>query len=252
MFWNSILPLYDSSERIVGMKKYEFLLFDADNTLLDFDENERVSLLDTFEHFGLPCTEEVLGLYHEINLMYWEMLSRKEIERDALLIKRFETLFERVGIKADPVATENHYREGLGKGCQLVPGAMDVCKKLKGDYKLYIITNGVAKTQHERLNGSGLSSLMDGIFISDEIGYNKPDREFFEYVESHIPGFAPEKALVIGDSLFSDIRGGVEFRLDTCYLNIYHKQNTSEIIPTYEIQDIIELPQLLENTAKER
>ena len=234
------------------MKKYEFLLFDADNTLLDFDENERVSLLDTFEHFGLPCTEEVLGLYHEINIMYWEMLSRKEIERDALLIKRFETLFERVGIKADPVATENHYRTNLGNGCQIMAGAMEVLKELKKDYKLYVITNGVAKTQHNRLEKSGLAELMEDIFISDEIGYNKPDREFFEYVESHIPDFEPEKALVIGDSLFSDIRGGVEFGLDTCYLNIYHKPNTSEIIPTYEIQDIVELPQLLENTAKER
>ena len=252
MYWNSILPLYDSSERIVGMKKYEFLLFDADNTLLDFDENERVSLLDTFEHFGLPCTEEVLGLYHEINIMYWEMLSRKEIERDALLIKRFETLFERVGIKADPVATENHYRTNLGNGCQIMAGAMEVLKELRKDYKLYVITNGVAKTQHNRLEKSGLAELMEDIFISDEIGYNKPDREFFEYVESHIPCFEHEKALVIGDSLFSDIRGGVEFGLDTCYLNIYHKQNTSEIIPTYEIQDIVELPQLLKNTAKER
>lgn len=252
MFWNSILPLYDSSERIVCMKKYEFLLFDADNTLLDFDENERVSLLDTFEHFGLPCTEEVLGLYHEINIMYWEMLSRKEIERDALLIKRFETLFERVGIKADPVATENHYRTNLGNGCQIMAGAMEVLKELKKDYKLYVITNGVAKTQHNRLEKSGLAELMEDIFISDEIGYNKPDKEFFEYVESHIPCFEHEKALVIGDSLFSDIRGGVEFGLDTCYLNIYHKQNTSEIIPTYEIQDIVELPKLLENTAKER
>ncbi|MBP5757060.1 MAG: YjjG family noncanonical pyrimidine nucleotidase, partial [Spirochaetales bacterium] len=198
------------------MKKYSFLLFDADNTLLDFDENERVSLLDTFVHFGLPCTEEVLSLYHEINLMYWEMLSRKEIERDALLIKRFETLFERVGIKADPVATENHYRTNLGNGCQIMAGAMDVLKELKKDYKLYVITNGVARTQHNRLEKSGLAELMEDIFISDEIGYNKPDKEFFEYVESHIPGFEPEKALVIGDSLFSDIRGGVEFGLDTC------------------------------------
>ena len=216
------MSLYDSSERIDVMKKYSFLLFDADNTLLDFDENERVSLLDTFEHFGLPCTEEVLSLYHEINLMYWEMLSRKEIERDALLIKRFETLFERVGIKADPVATENHYRTNLGNGCQIMAGAMDVLKELKEDYKLYVITNGVARTQHNRLEKSGLAELMEDIFISDEIGYNKPDREFFEYVESHIPGFDPERALVIGDSLFSDIRGGVEFGLDTCYLNIYH------------------------------
>ena len=152
------------------MHRYSFLLFDADNTLLDFDENERVSLTETFRHFGLPCSDEVLALYHEINIMYWEMLARKEIERDVLLIKRFETLFGRVGVKADPVAVENRYREGLGRGCQLMKGAVEVCRKLRKDYGLYIITNGVARTQHDRLEGSGLAQYMDGIFISDEIG----------------------------------------------------------------------------------
>ena len=232
------------------MHRYGFLLFDADNTLLDFDENERVSLTETFRHFNLPCDNTTLRLYHEINLMYWEMLSRKEIGRDELLIARFRTLFERIGVDADPVAVENRYRNGLGRGCQLMKGAAEVCGKLREEYGLYVITNGVARTQHDRLDGSGLSGYMDGIFISDEIGYNKPDREFFEYVENHIPGFACDRALVIGDSLFSDIRGGVDYGLDTCYLNVYHKENTSEIRPTYEIQDIVELPELLSSLDK--
>lgn len=227
------------------MHKYSFLLFDADNTLLDFDENERVSLTETLCHFGLPCDDRTLALYHRINLMYWEMLSRKEIGRDELLIKRFSTLFEKLGVTADPVAVENRYREGLGRGCQVVPGAMEVCTQLRKEYRLYIITNGVAKTQHDRLDGSGLAGYMDGIFISDEIGYNKPDRGFFDHVSSGISDFDPARALVIGDSLFSDIRGGVEYGLDTCWLNVYHEENTSEIRPTYEIQDIVELPALL-------
>lgn len=228
------------------MHKYSFLLFDADNTLLDFDENERVSLLETFGHFGLPCDDATLRLYHRINLMYWEMLSRKEIGRDELLIKRFSTLFEQLGMDADPVAVENRYREGLGRGCQVVPGAMEVCGRLRGEYRLYIITNGVARTQHDRLEGSGLAGYMDGIFISDEIGFNKPDRGFFDHVAASIGDFDPERALVIGDSLFSDIRGGMEYNLDTCWLNVYHEQNTSKIQPTYEIQAIVELPALLD------
>ena len=227
------------------MKKYSFLLFDADNTLLDFDENERVSLSVTFTHFGIPCDEKTIALYHDINLMYWQMLAENRIGKEELLIKRFETLFERIGVEADPVETENYYRSGLGQGFQVVPGAMEVCRKLKNDYKLYVITNGVTKTQQSRLRGSGFEDLMDGIFISDEIGYDKPDVRFFEYVRSHIEGFEKEKALVIGDSLFSDIRGGVDFGLDTCYLNAYHKPNTSEIKPTYEIQDIVELLNIL-------
>ena len=227
------------------MKKYSFLLFDADNTLLDFDANERASLTDTFRTFGIAYDEDTISLYHSINLMYWKMLSEKKISKEELLIKRFATLYERLRINADPVATENHYRSQLGKGCQVVPGALDVCRKLRKDYKLYVITNGVATTQHSRLEGSGVAELMDGIFISDEIGYDKPDVRFFEYVQKSIPGFEKSKALVIGDSLFSDIRGGVDFGLDTCYLNVYNEKNTSEIQPTYEIQDIVELLELL-------
>lgn len=227
------------------MKKYSFLLFDADNTLLDFDANERASLTDTFRTFGIAYDEETIRLYHGINLMYWKMLSEKKISKEELLIKRFATLYEKLGINADPVATENHYRSQLGKGCQVVPGALDVCRKLRKDYKLFVITNGVATTQHSRLEGSEVAELMDGIFISDEIGYDKPDVRFFEYVQRSIQGFEKSKALVIGDSLFSDIRGGVDFGLDTCYLNVYNEKNTSEIQPTYEIQDIIELLELL-------
>ena len=227
------------------MKKYSFLLFDADNTLLDFDANERASLTDTFRTFGIAYDEDTISLYHSINLMYWKMLSEKKISKEELLIKRFATLYERLRINADPVATENHYRSQLGKGCQVVPGALDVCRKLRKDYKLYVITNGVATTQHSRLEGSGVAELMDGIFISDEIGYDKPDVRFFEYVQRSIQGFEKSKALVIGDSLFSDIRGGVDFGLDTCYLNVYNEKNTSEIQPTYEIQDIVELLELL-------
>ena len=227
------------------MTKYSYLLFDADNTLLDFDENERVSLSKAFMKFGIPCDEKTIALYHDINLMYWQMLAENKISKEELLIKRFSTLFERIGVDADPVQTENYYRAQLGQGCQVVPGAMEVCRKLKGTYKLYVITNGVAKTQHSRLKGSGFEDLMDGIFISDEIGYDKPDVRFFEYVQSHIEGFENSRALVIGDSLFSDIRGGVDFGLDTCYLNAYHKPNTSKIKPNYEIQDIVELLTIL-------
>ena len=229
------------------MHKYRFLLFDADNTLLDFDENERVSIINTFRKFGLPCNEETLKLYHEINISYWAMLAENRITREELLIKRFETLFEKVGIKADPVETENYYRNQLGQGHQLVKGALDVCRTLCRDYRLFIITNGVARTQHERISASGLAPYMEKIFISDEIGHNKPAREFFDFVSSAIEGFEPSRALVVGDALYSDIRGGYDYGLDTCWLNIYNEKNTTEIRPTYEIRDIVDIYDVLEN-----
>ncbi|MBR2281401.1 MAG: YjjG family noncanonical pyrimidine nucleotidase [Spirochaetales bacterium] len=229
------------------MSRYEFLLLDADNTLLDFDENERVSIRNTFKHLGVPYSDETLALYHDINIMYWSMLAEGRIEKDVLLYKRFETLYERIGIKADPVATEEFYREQLGMGCQVVKGAMETCRILKGrGYRLFVITNGVSVTQRSRLKGSGLLPYIEDVFISDDIGINKPDRGFFDYVASHIAGFDPKKALVVGDALYSDIRGGVNFGLDTCWLNIYNENNTSDLKPTYTIQTIVELQNILE------
>ncbi|MCF0261645.1 MAG: YjjG family noncanonical pyrimidine nucleotidase [Sphaerochaetaceae bacterium] len=225
--------------------KYKYLLFDADNTLLDFDENERVSIIKTFKHVGIPCDECTLSMYHEININYWNMLAEKKITKEELLYKRFDTLFEQVGIKADSKEVEKYYRVQLGLGFQVIDGALDIYSKLKDRYKLYIITNGVAKTQHARLEASGFESMSDGIFISDEIGYDKPDVRFFEYVASKIEGFDRKEALVIGDSLSSDIQGGINFGIDTCWVNIYKKANLTAIKPNYEITNIKELEKLL-------
>ncbi len=230
--------------------RYDTLLLDADNTLLDFDENERVSIRNTFAYMGIPFDDETLALYHRINIMYWSMLAEGKIEKEVLLPKRFETLYERIGVKADPQATEDYYREQLGLGCQVVPGGFETCRILKRDYRLYVITNGIASTQRARLAGSGLLDFLDGVFISDDIGVNKPDRGFFEYVGSHIEGFDPKKTLVVGDALYSDIRGGIDFGLDTCWLNIYNEENNSETRPTYTIQTIVDLPKLLRDIEK--
>ena len=227
--------------------KYRFLLFDADNTLLDFDTNERVSIENTLRHFGIPFDEKILSMYHEINLMYWDMLSKGQIERDVLLTKRFETLFERIGVSVDCVAVENMYRSNLDLGYQLIPGALDLCRRLRKDYRIYIITNGVVSTQYARLSGSGLEPLMDGIFISDEVGFNKPARQFFEFVQNSIEGFEKERALVIGDGLLSDIKGGIDYGIDTCWVDIYRSGDSRGLHPTYVVKSISELPELLAN-----
>ena len=231
------------------MAKYRFILFDADNTLLDFDANERTSLQKALKHFCLPSGDDVISLYHEINIMYWDMLAKDLIERDVLLTRRFDTLFERIGVKADSRVVENYYRSNLDSGFQLVPGALEVCRTLKENYKLYIITNGVVSTQRARLSGSGLAPLMDGIFISDDIGCNKPARQFFQYVQNHIDGFEIERALVVGDGLESDIRGGRDYGLDTCWVDIYGKKDSRGLDPTYTIDSIKELPRLLANKS---
>ena len=223
------------------MKKYSFLLFDADNTLLDFDENERTSLTDTFRVFGIPFDEDTIRLYHGINLMYWKMLSEKKISKEELLIKRFATLFERIGVDADPVATENHYRTLLGKGCQVVPGALEVCRKLRNDYRLYVITNGVASTQHSRLEGSGVAALMDGIFLSEKLGIEKPNAGFFEKVFAAISPADLSEIMIVGDSLTSDIRGGMNAGIRTCWYNPEKKPLPDAYTADLIISDLREL-----------
>lgn len=219
------------------MKKYEFLLFDADNTLLDFDANERISISNTLRHFKIEPDEPTVELYHTINKNYWRMYDRREISRDDLLWMRFETLYKTLGVTVNPHETEDYYRLQLGLGNQLIDGALELCSDLRKTHKIYIVTNGVGETQHGRIKGSGLSEHIDGLFISDEIGFHKPQKEFFDYVADHIEGFKRDAAIVIGDSITSDIKGGIESGIDTCWYNPHKSENGTKYIPTYEVRD---------------
>lgn len=227
------------------MKKYRFILIDADNTLLDFNENERVSITDTLAHFGLLHDEETVRLYHEINKSYWKLYDEKKISRDDLLIQRFVTLYEKLGITMDPYETEKYYRTKLDYGFQLITGAIELCDELRKKYKVYITTNGMANTQHLRLNGSGLINHVDGCFISEEIGAHKPEKEYFDRIARQLDGFKAEEAIVIGDSFSSDILGGINAGIDTCWYNPYKAENLTDQKATYEITSYEELKRIL-------
>lgn len=214
---------------------------DADETLLDFKKAEAQGLEHALRRHQLPFDEEILALYSGINKRCWEEFEQGMFDKNTLLVERFRRLFAALAITADPDAVRRTYHEELGKGGFLIEHAYEVCEELQKTHDLYIVTNGVAATQYSRFARSGLDRLVKGIFVSEEVGVPKPQKEYFDYVFAQIPGFQKKSALMVGDSLTADIRGGINAGLDTCWYNPGKKPVPADLKITYEIHDIREL-----------
>ena len=199
--------------------KYYFILLDADNTLFDFDASEKAALTAAFSDLHISATPELLGAYHKINIAYWAMLAENKIEKKLLYSERFRELFARFSITGDPIAMQNSYRKHLNEQHILYDGAEFFLSALYPSYLLFLITNGDKLTQRRRLRDSGIDKYFADVFISDEIGYEKPDVGFFDYAASHIDNFSREKCLVVGDGLKTDIRGAINYGLDCVWFN---------------------------------
>jgi 2-haloacid dehalogenase len=213
--------------------KYEFLLFDADGTLLDFKKSEAEALIEAMEKNGIQPSEERVALYSEINDSLWKRLERGEIEKKVLLYHRFELLFEALGITGDAKKMAKDYMNGLSTKGYVLEGAEQMCRSLYGKAKMYIVTNGVEFIQRGRYAVCGIDKYFDDVFISDVIGVEKPSVGYFEYVAAHIDGFDPQKALIIGDSLTSDMRGGLNYGIDTCWYNPAKKSCPADMRLTF-------------------
>ena len=225
----------------------EFLFLDLDDTILDFHKAEHIAVRRAISEAGVEATDAVCARYSEINLMHWQMLERGEITREQVLVNRFGMLFEELGHPVDPVAVARNYERLLGIGHYFLPGAEETVKQvLFGHYRMFLASNGTASVQHSRLTSADLYPYFEQVFVSQEIGFNKPSRAYFDGCFARIPGFDPEKALMVGDSLTSDILGGINAGLRTCWVNPTGKQNHTEIHPDFEIRSITELPALLE------
>ena len=227
--------------------KYTTILFDADNTLLDFSKSERNSLIKTMEDYGVPVTEENIKTYVKINDALWKKLERKEITKPELKQVRFRMFFDSIGFSfsGDALEVNEHYLGLLSRCGYTMDGAETLSKMLaeKG-YELYIVTNGVAKTQAQRLEKSGLLPYFKDVFVSEAIGIPKPDRKFFEYVLKRINEKDNRKIVVIGDSLSSDIRGAENSGLDSIWLNNNGDSLPCDLNPVATITSLKELEKL--------
>lgn len=218
------------------MRKYSVILFDIDDTLLDFPRSEREALCEAFLMSGIELDDEMIGIYHQINYELWRALERKEITREELMTRRFEDFVKYYELSADFTKVARDYLDCLGKKVYFIDGARELLSELYGKVRLYIVTNGLACVQNSRYKLTGFDKIFDGMFISQEVGANKPDNRFFEYVAEHIVGFEKEKTIIVGDSLSSDIAGGINFGIDTCWYSA--KGMTPKIQPTYTVDSL--------------
>ena len=223
----------------------ECLLLDLDDTILDFHKAERIAIAKTFEDFGVAPTDEVLHRYHLINKACWERLEKKEWTREQVLVNRFGILFNEVGVKVDPAACARAYEKNLSIGHYFLPGAEEAVASLSKKYRLFLVSNGTASVQKGRLTSANLYRFFEKVFVSQEVGHNKPAREYFEKVFEQIPNFDPQKAMIVGDSLTSDILGGITAGIATCWVNPGHLPLREDIPADYEIEGIHQLESLL-------
>lgn len=226
-------------------RKYQYLLFDADDTLFDFKASEKEALDGFFQSLNIELTDSIRDHYHRINHSLWAAFERNEITKDDVLNTRFRQLFREEGIVVDQPDLEKNYQDRLASSHITIPHVFDLLDALKNDYDLYIVSNGVATTQYSRLKASGLYSYFKGIFVSEETGYQKPQVEFFDYAFERIPSFDRSKALIIGDSLGSDMQGGINARIDTCWYNPKHLENTRSLPITYVVDSYDALKAIL-------
>ncbi len=188
----------------------QVILWDIDNTLLDFDAAERNALRACFARFGLgECSDERIGRYSAINVCWWQRLERGELTKPQVLTGRFREFFDREGIHCPDIDAFNEfYQAQLGENVYFQDGAEELVRRLRGRVKQYAVTNGTRAVQRRKLAKSGLGELLDGVFISEDVGAEKPTLEYFQAVFRQIGPYQKEEILIVGDSLTSDMRGG--------------------------------------------
>lgn len=223
--------------------KYTTLLFDSDDTLLDFKAAETYALSATFETFAPGMGIAMNEKYHEINRALWSSYEKGEIPREDIFRLRFTKTFEHFGIPVPDINIPDFFQTQLSTVHETMPGVVDTLDKLLGKYKMHVITNSVKTTQMRRLNESGLIKYFEKIFISEEMGTQKPSAAFFDIVFDTL-GISPGKALIIGDSYSSDIKGGLTAGVDTCWFNFKNDPCKCDA-PTYEIKHFTELLEIL-------
>ncbi|WP_282708989.1 YjjG family noncanonical pyrimidine nucleotidase [Ligilactobacillus sp. Marseille-Q7487] len=227
-------------------QKYTDLLFDLDDTLLDFGATETQALRLLFATYNLEMTPQLEKDYKKFNQSLWKKLELGTLSRKELLEKRFSTFFkEHLALDVDGIVTGKQYTSFLAQGHQQIKGAKELLQDLKkANYRLHIVTNGNKNIQYKRLDDSHFNRFFDTIFISEEIGYQKPTKQFFEHIFNKLD-LVPNQAIIIGDSLSSDIKGGINAGIDTLWYNPAQIANNSTIQPTYEIHKLEEIKEIV-------
>lgn len=237
---------YETYRKGFNMKRYEIILWDVDQTLLDFTKSEDYALRYAFEQFKRRIDTETVLLYSKINDSYWKRLEKGEISKERVLKGRFETLFEALSLTEIPVDEfAAVYQKALGSVYFYRDDSFRLIEELKKEFRQYVVTNGVTATQKNKLKLAGFDKLMEDIFISEMLGSPKPNPLFFERCFEKIPNFKKERTLIVGDSLTSDMAGGNAAGIDCCWYNPSGKGNDGTLKIDYEIKNLWEIKDIL-------
>lgn len=222
--------------------EYEIIIFDADETLFDFKKSEKDAIKNTMIEFNIDYNENYhLKIYQDINTAIWKEFENGFITQKKLKVDRFKRLSDKLDIKFDENKFAKSYIMHLANASFLYEDSMELVKSLYNDYKLIIITNGLKDVQDNRIRNSTIAKYFQSIVVSEEVGVSKPDSKIFEHALRNINYTNKSKILMVGDSLTSDIQGGINFGIDTCWYNPNRIQNKSELNPTYEISNLMNL-----------
>ncbi len=227
------------------VKEYKTILFDIDDTLFDFNKDQKKAFKEAIKEIGYICTDKMYEDYNRINLNMWESLNQGKIKLEELFTKRFKIFFEKYKINQDEKDFDKILTKMFQKTGTPIKGTIEVLEKIKEKYELVIVSNGPKRQQYHRLQNADFLKYFSQIFISEEIGFNKPDINFFKVVFSNIANKEKSKILIIGDSISSDIIGGKMAGIDTCWYNPNNIENKTDIKPNYEIKDLEELLTIL-------
>lgn len=225
------------------------VLWDVDGTLLDFKVAERTAIKALFSEFGIgECTDAMLIRYSQINTSFWKRLEKNELTRPQVLKGRFVQFFGEYGIDQSIVPSFNErYQHSLGDTIAYRDDSLNIIKKLHGNVKQYVVSNGTVAAQTRKLNKSGIGDYMDGVFLSERLGVEKPNIGFFDQVFAEIGPVDPTDVLIVGDSLTSDIQGGINAGIKTCWYNPGREELPDGCKIDYMIADLHEVLDILES-----
>lgn len=233
--------------RTTHQPHYQWLLFDADGTLFDFEKTEVVAFQRSVEDLGYTYQSEYLPIYQEVNKALWDAFERGEVAQDVLKVKRFADFFEAVGLEGDATEFSQRYVGHLAEGHYLLDGAEELAKTLAQTHRLIIITNGLKEVQRPRFEKSSIHGYFEAIIVSGEVGAAKPGTKIFDAAFEAMGNPVKSETLIIGDSLTSDMAGGINYGIDTCWYNPDGKKRSDATDLTYEIRVLDELVRLLSN-----
>jgi len=224
--------------------RYTTLVFDLDHTLFDFDASEDAAFADTLARAGVVSPNGHRAVFSEINTALWHRVERGELTPDQVGTMRFEQLVERFGIEADPQLMSDNYTEALGANGELLPGARDLLDELAAIATLALLSNGISEVARAKVARLDLDRYFDAIVISGEVGTAKPDAAIFDIVFDRLGRPDKATALMIGDSLTSDIAGGVNYGIDTCWY-APTAPDDERVAATYRVNTLEEIPTIV-------